>query len=158
MELQNQLENKYTELKKEMQLDLELEELDDIFFIRDYINQAGFVSEKLSRQICLRITDTFNSWASYLHGIIMPNPHNMINNTESQLFSEDEKQEIIQLMNEILAHTTKNVLNGLKKDKENEADFIRTSVDFWNNKLNPQMIKIIEKVNKYWIEKATESN
>ncbi|MFW6014358.1 MAG: hypothetical protein ACOCZQ_00280 [Nanoarchaeota archaeon] len=156
MELKKQLEEEFEKTKKELVLKTELDELDKIFYIRDNIEQVGFISNNFSRQLCGRMCDTFNSWVNYFHGIIMPNPHNMISNTESQLFSEEEKQEIIKVMNKILSHTSQNVLAGLKKDKHKEAEFIDNSLELWNSTVQPKLVFIMERVNNYWKEKSRD--
>ncbi len=156
MELKKQLEEEFKKTKKELKLKTTLEELDKIFYIKDNIEQIGFISNHFSRQLCGRICDTFNSWVNYFHGIVMPNPHNMISNTESQLFNEEEKKQIIKVMNKILAHTSENVLAGLKKDRKKEAEFIDKSPELWEKTVQPQVVFIMERVNNYWKEKSSD--
>lgn len=156
MKLNKEIEEEFKKIKKKLAFKSDLDELDEVFYIRDNIKHIGFVSNHLSRHICGKICDTFNSWVNYFHGIVMPNPHNMISNTESQLFSEEEKQQIIKVMNKILAHTSENVLAGLKKDKEKEAEFIDNSLRLWHETVQPQIVFIMERINNYWKEKSKD--
>lgn len=153
-ELIRKFEEEFGKIKKEHGFKAALEELDKIFFLRDFISKEGFVSEKLSRQVCGRMVDTFGLWYNYLHTIVMPNPSSMLNMTENQAFSDEEKQEILVLMNRIMAQISENTLNGLTKDKKSEAEFIDSSVEFWNNALNPKLKEIIKKIKSDWIEKS----
>jgi len=149
-----ELEEEFKLMKKDLQFGCSLDDLDDIFYIKDFILQIGYVSKSLSRTICRRIVDTLGSWNSYLHGLIIPNPNSMISISETKLFNEKEKEEIIKLMNKIMAFGNSNVLIGITKDKEKEAKFIDNSIKFWKEILSPKLEKIIIKVNDYWNKEA----
>ncbi|MFW5991396.1 MAG: hypothetical protein ACOCZ6_00705 [Nanoarchaeota archaeon] len=153
-ELLKEFENKFNEFKKEMKFKASLEELDSIFNVKDGVLNTGYVSEQLGRQISWRIVETLNGWANYLHNLVMPMPHNMVSNTESQLFNDSEKEDLMQLMNTIMAHNSTNSLIGLKKDMKMQAEFIDNSVNLWKETVQPKLISTIEKVNNYWKSKA----
>lgn len=72
-ELLNELEEKFKEIKRELGFKSTLNDLDRIFFIRDFILEKGYVSHKFSRQLCFRICETYASWLKHLHNIILPN-------------------------------------------------------------------------------------
>ena len=141
-------------MKKELKFESSLKDLDKIFFIRDLILKEGYVSEKLSRVICRRISNTYNSWNTYLHSILVPNPSSLLNISESQIFDEKEKEEISQLMDQIMALVSRNNLIGITKDKKQEAKFIDDSAKFWNQTCNPELIRLMKKINNYWVERA----
>ena len=149
-----ELEAEFKLMKKELGFESTLDDLDTIFYIRDFVLQRGYVSKSLSRAVCSRIVETLGSWNSYLHGLIIPNPNSMISISETNLFNEKEKDEIIKLMNQIMALGNSNVLIGLTKDKEKEAKFIDNSIRFWKEILSPKLEKIIIKVNDYWNKEA----
>ncbi|MFH1054347.1 MAG: hypothetical protein V1740_08050 [Candidatus Woesearchaeota archaeon] len=153
-ELLQELGKEFEKTKKALGFKSSLEELDKVFFIKDHILKEGYVSNRLSRVICRRIVDLFMSWGGYLHSIVMPNPSSMINMTENIVFDDKEKDDLIKLMNKTLAYSSKNTLIGLNKKKDEEARFIDDSLKFWNRTLEPELIKIIEKVNKNWEEKS----
>ncbi|MFH1316211.1 MAG: hypothetical protein ABII01_01715 [Candidatus Woesearchaeota archaeon] len=153
-ELMQEFEKEFEKIKKELGFKSNLDELDRIFFIKDHILKEGYVSNRLSRVVCRRIVDLFMSWGGYIHSIIMPNPSSMINMTENSVFDDKEKEDLIKLMNKTLAYSSRNTLIGLNKKKDEEAKFIDDSLKFWNKVLEPELTKIIEKVNKSWEEKG----
>lgn len=148
--LLKELGKKFQEMKEELGFKAKFEDLNRIFFINDSVLKDGFVSENLSRQICYRIVETFMGWNDYLHSIIMPNPQNILNMSESKIFNQEEKTEIVELMKKNMEISSKNSLIGLIKDKDAETVFIDNAVKFWDEEFKPKMIKIMAKVNKEW--------
>jgi len=154
VELLAHFEKQFSDLKKEMKISSSLEELDEIFYLRDMILKEGFVSNKLSRMLCSRIVNTYMSWSNYLHGLVMPNPNYMVNMAESQMFTDDDRQEIINLMNQILALVSLNSVLTLENDTRAESKFIDESVKFWKKTFQPKVMVFMKKVNKEWMNKA----
>ena len=148
-ELLAELDKNFAESKEELKLQVSLDELDEIFNIRDLVLKSGYVSTQLPKTVSWRIIETFNNWLNYLHSLVMPMPHNMISNSENQVFSEKEKQEIINLMNTILAYTSSNTVAALENDKEKQRVFIDNSLKLWNC-VQPKLLEIMTKVNSYW--------
>ncbi len=150
LKLLNELEEKFKKMKLDLKFKSSLEELDKIFFVKDSILKDGFVSDKLSRQICYRIMETYLGWNDYLHSLIMPNPQNILNLSESKIFSQEEKNEIVELMKKIMEINSKNGLIGLNGDKKMESEFIDNSVSFWEKEFKDKLIKIMKKINVEW--------
>jgi hypothetical protein len=153
-DLIKEFEEGFDAVKKGLGFKASLNELDSVFFLRDFISKEGFVSTALSRQVCARINETLVGWYNYMHSIIMPNPGSMLNMTESQAFSDEEKQELMLTMNKIMAVASSNTLNGLTKDKKEEARFIDNALSIWNKTVKPKGIEILKKVNANWKEKS----
>ncbi|MFH1787616.1 MAG: hypothetical protein ABH811_02395 [archaeon] len=149
-ELINYFKEKFNNLKQELGFSSNLEEIDKIFFIKDYILREGFVSENLSRQLRSRMTELYVAWSNYLHSLIMPNPQNILNLSESRIFDSEEKKEITELMKKVMVVTSKNSLMSLTKENEKEAEFIDYCVNFWNNEFKKDLIKIMTKINQEW--------
>lgn len=149
-EIYEEMEKAFTKTKKELGFKATLEELDEIFFLKDDAGSNGFISENYNRQLCHRMTDTFFSWYNYFHSIVMPNPQSIVNMTENQAFNEEEQQEIGILMNKIMTFIKKNQIAGITKDKQLEAEFIDESLAFWKNELKDKIAKYLIKVNKTW--------
>lgn len=147
-------ETDFEQMKQDLKLESTLDELDSVFFLNDFVLKNGFVSPKLSRMVCSRIAETFSSWSGYLHSIICPAPQNLINVTESQMFDEKEKNQIIGIINNFMAYISTNTLAGLSKDKDMEKRFIDGSLKLWNEIINERLIDILNKVNNGWIEKT----
>lgn len=153
-EILKELDEKFSKIQKELGFKVSLDELDEIFFIRDEILRDRFVSDQLSRQIAHRITNTYQNWTGYLHSIIMPNPHNLMNANEAKMFSEDERKELLQFMSKIMALISVNTLVGMNNDRVMEAKFFDDSVKFWKDEFQPVMIKYMEKVKSEWHKKV----
>ena len=148
-ELLNEFEHEFEKIKKELNFKATLQELDEIFFLKDFVLQTGFLSPRLSRMMCSRIKDTLSIWGQQLQAWLTPNPYSIISIGESQAFTDSEKEEMNKIMRKILSLTSDNMLVGLTKNKENEAKFIDDSLAFWKENL-PHLIRYTEKMNHYW--------
>jgi len=143
-----ELEEKFNKAKKELKFNASLTALDKSFFIKDAILKDGFVSERVSRQICFRVVEVFAGWNEYLHSLIMPNPQNMLNMGESKIFSQEEKKEITELMKKIMEISSRNSLIALKQD--GEGNLIDDAFNLWENEFKIKLIGIMSKINKEW--------
>lgn len=150
-ELLKEFEESFNSMKKEMGFKSKLEELEEVFFLKDFILQAGFVSPKLSRMICGRIRDTFGLWIQKMHSWLMPNPSSMPGMTESKSFSDKDKEDINNLMNEFSAFISENIVIGLEKDKKKEAEYIDRAMGLWN-KRKDKLLHYTKKANEHWNE------
>lgn len=149
-DLIKELHEEFGKLKKSSNLKSSFEDINNIFFIEDAVLMSGFVSPGLSRQICSRIAETYNSWTGFLHELIFPNPHNMINMTESKLFSKEERDEMFALIQKVSELIDVNQLAGLSKDKALEAEFIDGAVTLWNSQFKEKLIVLIKKTREGW--------
>ncbi len=149
-ELLKELENRFKKIKSEMGIKSSLEELDNAFFIKDFILKEGFISERLSRQINYKIVDTYMGWNEYFHSLIMPNPQNMLNISESKIFSKEEKKEIVEMMKKIMQISSKNNLILITKDKKGEGKFLDEGLEFWESEFKEKIARIMKKINKEW--------
>ncbi len=156
-DLLKQFEKEFETMKKELGFSAGLDDLDKIFFLRDMILKERYVSKTLSRQVCMRMTETYFSWVNYLHNLISPNPSYMVNVNESMAFSEKEKAVMGELIGKIMILISTNTLVGLSKDKASEAKFIDDAVSFWNETFSPGMQEILEKVRNTWVKDAVKT-
>ena len=145
-------EEEFNKLKQELKFKTSLEEVDRIFFIRDVILQDGFVSKNLFRQMSYRITEFYLRWNEYLHGLIMPNPQNILNLSESKIFDSEERKTIMEIIKKIMELNSRNILITLTKNKSEEAKFMDHSIDMWKNDVGPEITKLVKKINKEWGE------
>jgi len=153
-QLITRLKEEFNKVKEELNLESSYDEINNIFFIEDNTLSNGYVSAKFSRQLCSRIVDTLASWSNYLHGLVMPSPQSMVNHTESGLFDEDEKKEMMKVMNKVMALISTNNLVGLSKDKQKEKEFIDGSVKFWTEEFSSYLQTLLKKTNNYWTENS----
>lgn len=148
--LLKELKEKFNESKKKLGFKSSFEEINDIFFINDFIIYERHVSEFFSRQLCRRIVDVYNSWTGYLHGLMMPTPGNFLMMMENRMLGEEDKKKISEIIKKILSLSSMNTLIIFNKNKKDEAKFIDESVKFWKENFQPEMKKIMEKINKGW--------
>jgi hypothetical protein len=155
MELIQQYERDFETLKKELKFKSTMQEVEDIFFVKDLILEKGYVSPNLARQISHRINDLFSGWIGYIHGLIVPNPGSMINMNEAGLFDEAEKAKLVDLMNSLMAFSTSNGPLGITKDKKLQAEFIDNGVALWN-KHKQEFLDIAQRINGEWARRASK--
>lgn len=148
-ELLAELEESFLRVKKELGFKASLDELDRIFFIRDSILAAGFVSNHVDRQICGRIVDTYMSWNNYFQNLVM-SPGSMIFMNEGKMLSEAERKDLLKIVSEIMAIVSTNTVLGLTHDEKEEATFIDDAVKFWNTSFKPRVTPIVNKINSSW--------
>jgi hypothetical protein len=151
--LLKELKGEFDKSKKEMGFKASFEELEKVFYIKDYVLKEGFVSSRFDRVLCHRVIETVNSWGWFLHGIVVPNPNSMFSITESQYFGEDEKKQFNELMNKTAEIASRNSLLVLNQDKVAEGKLIDDAIEFWNKEFNPELTKIMGKINKNWSDK-----
>jgi len=147
----DELDEKFVNAKKELKFNSSFDELESVFFIKDAVLSAGFVSDGFSRQLRARITDIYKSWMSFLHGLIMPNPQNIVNLNESKLFSSEEKKDIGNLIGLMMSVISRSDLVNLTNDKTEEAKMIDDSFIVWKETVSPFLIKVMSKIDRSWV-------
>ena len=144
-------------LKEQFTKDLpncDFETFDKEFLLSYNALKDGFVNPKTDRFVCTCIMDMCLSWNNYLQSLLIPNPHNPTNIEESNAFTEDEKHRFGQLISHTLAFSSENALLAMKM--ENRVEFIGRVSQFWLNTYKPELIEILAKLNKVWVDKSTE--
>lgn len=155
-DIKTEVKEEFEKLKSELDIKSSFEEIDKIFFIIDDVIGAGVVSNRFDRQLCSRIVDTIYSWYNKLHSIMMPNPGSIVNMTESQMFTDEEKLRLNLTMNKMLAHVTKNSILGVNKDIKGQGEFIDSSVDIWNNLIQEELRFLMVRIQEKWEEYSVE--
>ena len=150
-ELIKEFEQKFAAMQKRLGFKSSLEELDRLFYLKDFIMKEGFVSGRLSRMVCGRILSTFGIWENYFHALMIPNPSSMPNVEESKMIDEADKKEMLRIMTKIRELTTRNTIVGLEGDEKEEAKLIDDSLQLWNAN-NEFFIKLMKKMNAGWIK------
>lgn len=150
-DLLKELEEKFEDMKKDLNMSINLEDLDIVFSIKNGILAEGFVSDNLSRQICSKISETFYNWIGYLNNLILPNPGSMVSQTESKLFNSKEDKEMIwSLTEEAMKYVSKNSLDVIKKDKLLQKDLMEGALMFWKNEFSIKAGLIMERIHNSW--------
>lgn len=146
----SELDIKFSELKKDLNIKYSLDDFDKIFSIRNLILKDGFVSDNFSSQLRSKIVEYFNSGASYLHGLLLPNPQNIVNLNESKIVTQDEKNKLGKLIGKCMYLSAKNTLINLDNNKSAEKEFFEEAFKFYNEEFAPEMKILMEKVSDYW--------
>ena len=151
MSLLKEFKEAFEKTKKDLNFKATYEELEEVFYLEDFILHSRFVSPKLSRAIALRQRDTLGQWQQALQRWTMPQPYMHADQAESSAFTDEEKQNMIAILHEINRHLWSNTVAGLKKDKQLEAEFIDQSLALWN-KHKEFFIKCAQKASTYKLQ------
>jgi hypothetical protein len=154
MTLLEELDAEYAKYARERGLEVTLDELDSIFFIRDLVQKEGFVSTNLGRMISHRISESYYGWINFLHRLIMPSGGSLIDIKESKLF--ENKEHLVLMFNKFVELVSRNTLIGLNKNKEMEAQFIRDAVALWKTS-NSDLIMHVTAINAMWKSEKKEA-
>jgi len=152
-ELIKEFQEKFKEAKKQFDLKSDFEEIDECFFITDYILSKGFVSQDILMQMCGVIVDTFYSWNNHMHNLVIPNPQNMMQMSETKMFNEVQKKEILGIIKSSMALVRTYTLLVLNRNKKAEARFIDDSVKLWKKNYAPKILPIMKKIVDEWNKK-----
>lgn len=148
--LLKELEDAYSLLQRSQGITAPLDDLDKAFYVRDSILSGGYLSTSLSQQLCSRIAEVLMNWNTYLHGLVMPDPHFLIQMNESKFLSAEEKKQILSLIAQSMGFVSRNTLFHAKPDVELEARFIDEVLSFWKTIYQPRLISIIELLRARW--------
>ncbi len=149
--LLKELHDAYSTLQHSLGVRASLDELDAAFYVRDAILSAGYVSPSLTQQLCARIADIFMNWNGYLHGLVMPDPHFLVQMNESKFIDSEGKKAILALIARSMVFVSKNTLfHARGTDFAEEARFIDESLAFWKNDYQPTLISILETLRARW--------
>jgi hypothetical protein len=74
------------------------------------------------------------------------------------MLSEEDKNEIMHIIDKTAALISKNTYIGLTKDRKKEKEFIDESVRYWKEEFSTKVAKIIGKLNTGWKDKIRNFN
>lgn len=154
-ELIKELKKEFEKTKKELGFKAEYDEIESCFYLEDSILDQGYISTRFSRQLCGRIISGITSWINTFHELIVPNAQNLISVNESKLFSKDERNDMFVYIKKIMALARMHNLIEISKDKKLEAEFIDECVRFWKEDFEPEMEKILKRINNGWRKENT---
>lgn len=155
-ELIKKFEKEFAVMKKELKFKTSLDELDDVFHLRDRVLKNGYIPRHTSRMVCSVMVERLREIGNYLHSLVVPNPQSMFSLIESELFEEKKKEEFKKLMSRIMFFSSASILNELKKDRLRDGRFIDEAMKFWKETCKPKLIGILESVNADWGKRASQ--
>ncbi len=148
-EILKEAEKRFNELKKKYKIKTTFNELDRIFYLKDRITEKNLLPEDILGFIRKSIAETYTALVNHFHGLLFP-AQNLILMTESEAFSEDEKNEIFKIAKKLMAAISKNNLLAITRNKLEEAKFIDECVSKWEKELKPEIEKILNKIYEKW--------
>ncbi len=154
-ELVKIMTQKFDEFTKNHSLTFSLDEFDKEFGLKKIIFQRQYIDD-IESTLGESITNTYISWHNYLHGLLIPNSRNLSNVEESNLFSEEEKQNIMELVTKSLEFSSENALLSLQNEEEKLVDFYNRAYTFYVQKYKPKLVDIITKIHIHWKEKKRD--
>ena len=148
--LMQEFETSFQKMKRELGFKASFEELEEVFYLKDGILKAGFVSDHLSRQVCSRITELYLSWINHLHSLLIPNGGNMISSSEMKTLNDEDRKKMWSIIVAGMELVDRNALIGLEKNKAEEGKFIDDSLNLWNSSVNKELKTIFKKLQGAW--------
>lgn len=156
-EILKELKEKFNETKKRLGFKSTFKEINEISYIEDMVLSQGFVSNQFSRKIINRMVETFYCWVTELYSWVYPAPMDIIHLHENKKVSEEERQEILDMIDKImyLVRKTKRIaFEGLIKEKEGSC--VDELVKFNKKYFCPFMLKYHKKFEKVWRDEITK--
>jgi len=157
-EILEELRKQFDETKKRLGFKSTFEEINEMAYLEDMVLSQGFVSNQFSRQMINRMIDTFYSWTGELYSWVYPAPMDIIHLNENKKLFQEERKEILIMIDKIMYLVRKNkriAFKGLVKKEE--ADFVDELIEFDKKHFNYLMLKYTEKFEKGWKEEFSKS-
>ncbi len=148
-QLLEELKEKFKQTKEKLGFKSTFEEVNEICYLEDAALSAGFVSEQFSRQMINRLVETYYSWVPPMHSWIMPPQYDLIYLKENKQITEQEREEMKDLIKQIMYLVRKNksiAFNNLK----GEGEFVDELVEFDKKIFHKTLYKFNKKFEDYW--------
>lgn len=152
-ELLRELKSAFDRFKKDYDFFMDFEDFDRAYGIGDHVMNMGYIPQNLPRFIVMKLIDAYNSWLSYLHNVIMPNPNSMISHEESSIFADDEKKDLMEMIKKLQYHVSIGFGFGLGDDKQVVNDFLEATKRFYPDFLKNKR-ETIQKSQEHWRKSA----
>jgi hypothetical protein len=131
------------------------DKLNEDLFIQDFINEKKFVPQGILGFVRSRMVELFAGWTGYLHGFIMPSPQSAILMTEYRKLTEEDKKQIIDIIQDMMIMQKESNLLGLQKDEKKDAEFIKKYFKLWTDS-KKRLIDVSKKSLENWKKRDIE--
>jgi hypothetical protein len=155
-EILKELREKFDEIKKNLKFKATFQEINEMSYIEDMALRDGYVSNQFSRQMINRMVETFVSWIPELNVLIFPAPYDLIRLNESKILTQQEKNEITEIISRIFYIYRKHKRIAFE-DLKGEGEFVDELVNFDKAYFNPFMLKYHKKLEKFWRENSSKN-
>ena len=140
----NGLKTKYPNLPK-------FEFLDKEFEISDMLTERNELPSRMIQTIRRRIVDIIGGWINYLHNFLLPNQQSMILVHEAENISQEERDHITTLVNQLMFMSRESAHLELTRSDNDDAEFIASHVEKWLI-IKKDILSITEKNIAIWTE------
>jgi hypothetical protein len=151
--LLRELRVQFDKTKERLGFKASFDDINKLCYIEDMALSDGFVSNQFSRQMINRMIETFYGWVGEMYAWLYPAPMDIIHMHESKALSDEEKQEIMEMIERIMYLVRKNkriAFEGLIE----EGKFVDELVEFGRENFKPFMLKYHKKFESFWKEEA----
>ncbi len=150
-EILEELKKQFELTKKKLNFKASYDEINNMSYIEDMALSQGFVSNQFPRQMINRIVETFYGWVGEIYSWIYTPQMDLIHGHEGKRLSEQEKKELLNMIDRIMYLVRKNkriAFQGLIEKQEGE--FVDELVEFDKKYFNPFMLKYHKKFENIW--------
>lgn len=126
------------------------QELDNAFYVAEYFASKKEVPPYMGGLIIRRISDYYQSWASFFHRLLMPNPSSIIDLEESKNLTTEDKKNIQRLLRDVMGFVTKATALNFEKDVTENEKFMKESLDFYSTALSPFLKEFLLRLHESW--------
>lgn len=111
-------------------LPVSLDEYDDAFHYRDALRDRGYIPSHPVRFLGQCAAQGSKERVQYLHGLLMPNPQNLVTNSQSNAVSDDMKETVQDLIDHYVYLSAKH--RRLEALNDDDASFLREALEVWS--------------------------
>jgi hypothetical protein len=156
-ELLKELNEAFEKTKTELGFKSDFEKIDNEFFIKDAILDAGYVSDRFERQLCSRMVSTFYSWTGETHAWLIPPQGNIICHTEYKVLEDTDKKLIKKLTKKAMYFLRQDKINAFKKDKTSMGRLVDEMV-LYKEEFKKDILLILEKQRDNWLNELKKDD
>ena len=100
--------------------------------------------------------DKVENIGNFLQSLLMPDPNSIINMQESKCLTDNERLELIKIIQEIMVFYRESHILDLEGQEKENAIFILKCYKMWKE-LKKRVIKILKSLKENWIHEAPET-
>lgn len=131
--------------------DVDLERFDDMFGYKDALREQGFMPSSPHAFLRSRIVDTLQDHVQFLHSLLMPNPKNLVANSQSNAISQDEEDLVSDLIDEYAAVVTRSRQVSLTGSEADEKAFLDHAIETYT-RTTPDLNTVLATIHDHWEE------
>jgi hypothetical protein len=149
--LLKEFKEEFEKFKKNNNLIVSFEELEENFSIGEEILSRGHIPNNISSFICNIIIEHYKKWENSLNNLLMPQQNNYVNQVEYKIFNNELDRDLIWgLIKKINLFNSEYSLLDLKKDETSKIKFIDSSFKIYRDEFKQKLLEIFSRIHKAW--------